>query len=39
MNTADLASIFRRDLGGRVESLETRRAEVMGAVDFLFYGF
>jgi toxin CcdB len=39
MSTAELAGIPVRYLGRRVASLQDRRDEIFGALDFLFTGF
>jgi toxin CcdB len=39
MSTADMSSIYVRDLGEKVTSLADRREDILGAVDFLFCGF
>ena len=38
MNTADMASIYFKDLGDKVDSLANQRDVILGAVDFLFCG-
>ncbi len=39
MSTADLASMFERNLGEKVVSLQDQRDEILKAVDFLFCGY
>lgn len=39
MSTAELAGINLHVIGGRVCSLKEHRAEIIGALDFLFTGF
>jgi toxin CcdB len=39
MSTADIASVYVRNLGEKVTSFADRRDEILGAVDFLFCGF
>lgn len=39
MSTAKLAGVPVRSLGKKVESLQHRRGEIIGALDFLFTGF
>ena len=39
LSTAELASISKEILGNKICSLEDRREEIIGAVDFLVTGF